>query len=157
HIVTHGEASSTISAYLKSSASVSENSLNYRRTYSSGEACITDVRLLDPHGIQCDNFRMGETIIVEFDIEFFRFFESIDFSLHIKRIDIGMRVLHIINQDCGFLFKNIPQGKRKFRIEIPNCLLYPASYQISIWAGTHGGNIGVDFLDDIVSFSVIQS
>src|SRR5262249_54432931 len=106
HIVTHGDASSTISAYLKSSASVSENSLNYRRTYSSGEACITDVRLLDPHGIQCDNFRMGETIVVEFDIEFFRFFESIDFSLHIKRIDIGMRVLHIINQDCGFLFKN---------------------------------------------------
>jgi lipopolysaccharide transport system ATP-binding protein len=156
-MVTHGDTVSTISSYLKSSASVSETSLHNRHIYSTGEACITDVRLLDAHGMPADIFRMGETIIVEFDVEFSRYFDSIDLTLWIKRMDIGMKILHMVNQDCGCLFEKIAPGKRRFRVEIPYCLLYPASYKISLWVGLNGGNIGLDFLEDILSFTMVQS
>jgi len=157
HMVTHSDVVSTISSYLKSSASVSETSLNNRQNYSTGEACITDVRLLDAHGIPSDIFRMGETIVVEFDIEFYRYFDSIDLTLWIKRMDIGMKILHMVNQDCGFLFEKIQPGKRRFRVEISHCLIYPASYKISLWVGLNGGNVGLDFLEDILSFTMVQS
>ena len=155
--VAHGDVGSIINSYLRSNISVNEVDTKRRKQNGTQEARIADARLLDTDGHPCNTFRMGETIVVEFDVEFYRFFDSIDFSLHVSRLDLGMTILHMINQDGGFLFERIPKGKPRFRVELPNCLLYPASYKFSIWVGTQGGRQQLDLLQDVLSFSMVQS
>jgi hypothetical protein len=66
-----------------------------------------------------------------------------------------MYVLHLESQDCGFVPESVAEGKRRFRVEIPNCLLYPASYQISLcaWAG----RATFDYVHDVLYFTMVQS
>ena len=154
-LVAHGEVQSTISAYLKSSSVTSDTDSKHWRRHGTGEAQITEVNLLDCDGNKCAIFRMGETIIIEFDVEFFQRMASVDFSVEFKRTDMGLHVLHLVNQDCGFYIGQSQKGKRRFRVEIPHCLLYPAQYQIilCIWApGT-----AVDYVEDVLEFTMIQS
>ena len=152
-----GDADSIISSYIKSNASVVEARIHDRKQNGSKGARIADACLLDTDGHPCDTFRMGETIVIEFDIEFYHFFESVDFALNITRMDLGMNILHMINQDGGFVFEDISKGKRKFRVELPNCLLYPGSYKFSIWVGSQGGRIGLDSIEHVLDFSMVQS
>lgn len=149
-----GEVATTVTSYIKSNTAVSQADTKHWRRHGTGEARITNVRLLDSAGDPCTTFSMGETLVVEFDAEFYRGFPSVNLSLEVKRTDMGIHVLHLESQDCGCRLEKIPEGKRSFRVQIPNCLLYPSHYQISlsIWgAGTF------DKVLDVLSFSVVQS
>ena len=66
-----------------------------------------------------------------------------------------MRVLHLQNDDTGSVFQQIPKGERRFRVEIPNCLLYPANYEIHLGVWSQDGVL--DYVEAISSFSMIQS
>ena len=154
-LVVHGDVQSTINAYLKSSAVTSETDSKPWRRHGTGEAQIIEAYLLDCNGSKRTMFSMGETIIIEFDVEFFRRLASVDFSVEIERIDMGLHVLHLINQDCGFFIKPSQKGKRRFRVEIPHCLLYPARYQIILCIWANGATF--DYVQDILEFTMVQS
>lgn len=156
-IVASGEVETIIDEYLKSAGSTNEEDINLRKIDSSAEAIFADIKLLDTKGTLRNNFRMGETIVVEFDVEFYKDFESVEFSLQIKRLDLGMKILHMINQDGGYEFHRIPKGKRRVRVEIPNCLLYPGSYNFTLWMGIRGRKDGLDILEDVLGFTMVQS
>lgn len=154
-IAEQGSVESTISSYLKASSSKSSKSGPIERS-GTGEARISNVCLLDSNGDPCDMFRMGQTIIAEFDVEFHRRFASIELSLQIKRASHGgLNVGHLLNQDSGFPLEDILPGKRSFRVEIPGCLLYPDLYCLSVCV-RHGGT-KLDELEDVFDFSMIQS
>jgi hypothetical protein len=53
------------------------------------------------------------------------------------------------------VIEDIAPGKRRFRVEIPNCLLYPASYQIMLCFWGPGATF--DYVADVLSFSMVQS
>jgi hypothetical protein len=98
---------------------------------------------------------MSETLFVEFDVEFYRDFRSVNFSLEIKRVDMGLHVVHLASRDCGLVVGPISPGRRRFGVEIPNCMLYPALYQISFRVWLPGAML--DRVTDAVSFSMVQS
>lgn len=152
-----GEVGLIIDSYIKSNTEIGKANLNLRKTHSTGEASITDVRLLDSQNKSVDVFQMGETVIVEFDVDFYRSFSTLDLTLEVKRLEMGINVLHLMNHDCGFSPENISAGKHTFRVELPQCMLYPNSYSVSIWVGTNGSNTGLDLILDAVNFSIIQS
>ena len=154
-VVKHDAAAPTISAYVKSISAVSRSDTTQWKRRGTGEARITEARLLDTAGNPCTTFSMGETLVVEFDAEFHRSFQSINCSMEIQRTDMGLRVLHMESQDCGFVIEDIAPGKRRFRVEIPNCLLYPASYQIMLCFWAPGATF--DYVADVLSFSMVQS
>ena len=68
---------------------------------------------------------------------------------------MGMRVLHLQNDDTGSVFQQIPKGEHRFRVEIPNCLLYPANYEMHLCVWSQAGVL--DYVEAISSFSMIQS
>ena len=103
----------------------------------------------------CDAFLMGETLVLEFDVEFSRAFPSANFTVEINRKEMGMRVLSLQSEDSGFAIHQVLPGRRRFRVEIPNCMLYPTSYEIMICLWEHGKTF--DYVDGIVEFSMIQS
>jgi homopolymeric O-antigen transport system ATP-binding protein len=162
-VTQRGNVGSVLSAYVKSLETSTVpgevNTRNMRRRMGTGEARITKARLLDSMGRNCTTFSMGETIVVEFDVEFYRNFPSVILDLEIKRLDMGMYVLHLLNDDCGFAVEQTSQGERRFRVEIPNCLLYPAFYEILLCVGIPGGTIHgdpLDFVEGILGFHMVQ-
>jgi hypothetical protein len=98
---------------------------------------------------------MGETIILEFDVDFYQSFPRANITLEVSRIEMAMRVLEIQNDDYGLAIENVSEGTRRFQVRIPNCLLYPTSYEMVLCVWTPGGII--DYLEDVARFSMVQS
>lgn len=154
-IAMHDAVEPTVAQYIKSTTAGAQSDTSRWTRHGTGEARITEARLLDTAGNPCATFPMGETLVVEFDAEFHRAFRSINCSMEISRIDMGLRVLHMESQDCGYVMEDMAPGKHRFRVEIPNCLLYPASYQIMLCLWGPGATF--DYVHDALSFSMVQS
>jgi lipopolysaccharide transport system ATP-binding protein len=154
-VAQRGEVGSIISAYVKSSSAVNQADISNWNREGTGEARITKAWLLDSSERECTTFSMGETIVLEFEVEFYRRFPSVNLSLEVKRAEMGMYVLHLESQDCGFVPERLSEGKRRFRVEMPNCLLYPASYQITLCAWSERATF--DYVPDVLSFTMVQS
>lgn len=156
-----GKISDVLGAYTKSlSAAGPAVTRSSRRTGAwkrTGDtvAYITKARLYDTTGRDCTSFSMGESIILEFDVKFYRSFPTVKLTLEINRIEMNMNVLHLQNDDCGLVVQSVSEGERRFRVEIPNCLLYPTSYEISVCVWTPGSIL--DYVEGVVSFSMVQS
>src|SRR5262249_16668373 len=129
-LALRGDIESVVSSYVKSNTLSSQAAITNLKRTGTGEARLISARLLDAAGNDCTTFSMGETIVLEFEVEFYRGFSSVDFTLEINRTEIGMRVLHLQNDDGGFAIDSVSEGVHRFRVEIPNCLLYPSSYEI---------------------------
>jgi lipopolysaccharide transport system ATP-binding protein len=146
-----------ISAYLKGTAQGNGGSGRIQERRPTNGARIVAARLLDGAGSPCDTFLMGETVVLEFDVDFERRFDELHIALEVKRVDTGIHILHMVNDDCGFQVTQPGPGRRRFRVRMPNCLLYPASYKFSIYLGAGGRGDRLDNVEDIVEFNMVQS
>ena len=156
-IVMIGDISSVISLYLKKNANGCAADPKQWKHIGNGDALITEATLLDSSGKVCNSYKLGETLIVEFGVEFYKFFACIDnIVLEVSKVDTGTNVLHLLSQDSGFCLENINPGKRRFRVQIPNCMLYPGTYQISIYIGD-GRPGGFDKVQNVLNFTIVQS
>jgi lipopolysaccharide transport system ATP-binding protein len=152
-----GDVNSTIKAYLNSFKNDSANDGAGWRRFGNGKARIKDIRLFSDSRNECSVFGMGETLIIEFDVDFFESFASVDLALEVKRSDIGITILHLVNQDCGYEIRHINKGRKTFRTIIPDFMLYPNSYTISIWVGTENSKVTLDYAIDAKDFSMTQT
>jgi lipopolysaccharide transport system ATP-binding protein len=156
-LMQEANARSVVEAYIKSQREqqVPAKALRRRAERAGADAQIVAVQLLDATGQECNTFMMGETLRLEFDIEFYRSLPSVNITIEINRSEMGMRVLQIQNDDSGFEVVDSRPGKRRFRMDIPNCMLYPTGYEVmmAIWSQTET----VDFVESVASFSMIQS
>jgi lipopolysaccharide transport system ATP-binding protein len=152
----YGAVDSVISAYVKSNSNSNSTTTPGDWTRNgNGKVHLTKVLLLDSAGNPSTAFAMGETIVVEFDLDFRQPFPSVSLALHVSRMDTQQSVLHFVNEDCGLSIENLSAGCHSFRVRVPNCMLYPSAYSISIWVGmTHQT---LDFVHDVANFSIFQS
>lgn len=154
-IVMRGDISSVISLYLKKNANAADP--NQWKHIGNGDALITEATLLDSSGKVCNSYKLGETLIVEFGVEFYKSFACIDnIALEVSKVETGTNVLHLLSQDSGFCLENITSGKRRFRVQIPNCMLFPGTYQVSIYIGD-GRSGGFDKVQNALNFIIVQS
>lgn len=161
HVTMRGDAKSVIEAYMKTSSGSArelrnrgdgENPIERK---GSGEARFVDAKLLDSNNESRSTFAMGESIFVEFEVEFARSFPWLHMSVDVKRSESGLPVLHLLNHDPGRFFEDLPKGTHRFTVEVPNCMLYPGSYSVSLFAAVPGNQL--DHVEDVVTFSMIQS
>jgi lipopolysaccharide transport system ATP-binding protein len=149
-----GDIKSTVDAYVKGrSGSGPANPAGLRRM-GTGDAKVLRARLLDSEGKDCAAFMMGDTITLECDVEFRSRIRSAHFTIEIKRKDMGMSVLSLQSDDSGFVVEP-RQGVRRFTVRIPNCMLYPTSYEVLICIWDLATTF--DYVDGIAEFSMIQS
>jgi lipopolysaccharide transport system ATP-binding protein len=158
--INNGEAKliddpkTTIGEYLKSSDLDKSNPNHWRRS-GKGDARVIDAQLFDVKQNACSSFLMGETLIVKFTIESYRYFKKLDVSVKISKENTGQGILHLLPQDRGMYLDSIEAGVRSYSVEIPNCSLYPGTYNITIYVASPE-NLQ-DHVKDILPFSVIQS
>ncbi len=153
-IVSRGEVKETVNAYGKSNTLMGDGTNRWLQ-HGGDYAAFTRINLLDRDGKPSSMFAMGDTIVVECDVEFRRPFPYLNMSVDIKRVESQLGVLHLLNRDSGFQPTGLKAGKYRFRVEIPNCLLYPGAYSITIWLQSPDGN---DIhVPDAVTFSMTPS
>jgi lipopolysaccharide transport system ATP-binding protein len=153
----HGDIQKVVKAYLKSiiPSDGLKNSDKWART-GSGEAFVSNAILLDKSGQPCNTFRMGDalTCVITIDIK-----ESVNcldnIHLGIRRADTGVNILHVMNQDCGLVWEDLVPGQRSLRVEIPDCLLYPGSYEIAFLISS--GNKQLDYIESALSFEMVEN
>ena len=155
-IVAQGRVNDIVATYMQSVGRASQNDASGWKHKGSGEASFMEARVLDATGAPRETFGMGESVVVEFDIEFSRSFSCPYLTVGIKRAETGLPVLSLLNHDSGLVFGDLPVGKHRFSVEIPNCLLYPGAYRVSFRMAVLPGTV-VDHVDDVLSFSMVPS
>ncbi|MEO8260459.1 MAG: ABC transporter ATP-binding protein [Acidobacteriota bacterium] len=150
-----GEIKTVVDSYIKGQSGPTEAGPSRRHKGTTSDARVTNARLTDARGDACDAFMMGETIVLEFDVEFFCNAPAVNFTIDFKRKDMGMHVLSLQSDDVGFAIDRVVPGTRRVRMEMPNCMLYPTSYEIRISVWEFGKTF--DYVDGICHFSMIQS
>ena len=150
-----GPVDDVLAAYIESVAGLHQNDPSHWRHQGTGEARFIDARLVDMRGETRATFGMGETLVVEFDVELARPLHSITMAVAINRADTGLPVLDLISTDSGASFTDVAAGKHRFSVEIPDCLLYPGSYSISLWVVMPGNTL--DHVQDVLAFSMAPS
>jgi lipopolysaccharide transport system ATP-binding protein len=153
-IAMHGGVDDAIAAYTKSVTGTSQGEARRWKDHGTGDGRIIDARLLDVAGQPQTTFRMGETLVVEFDVELARSFRGLDMSIHVKQAETGLEILHLLNHDGGFMFEQLPAGKHRFTVRIPDCLLYPGYYKISLWLV--GARVALDHVQDVLAFYMVD-
>jgi lipopolysaccharide transport system ATP-binding protein len=162
-IQERGDAKAVVAAYIKGQAARrqnggagngGENILGLTRK-GSGDARMLDAWLCDVNGEHRETFGIGETIVVQFEMAFSRSFPTLHMSVDIRRADSGLPVLHLLNHDTGTVFADLPPGRHAFSVEIPDCMLYPGSYMVSLFAAVSGNLL--DHVEDVLSFSMVHS
>ena len=154
-IVARGEVADTVAAYIQSVGVARQSDTSRWRHKGSGDARFVDARVRDATGEPRTAFAMGETIVLEFDMELARTFPSYHMSVDIKRAETGLPVLHLLNHDSGALFEDLQTGKHRFSVEVPECMLYPGSYVVSLFVAVPGNLM--DHVEDVLSFSMVHS
>ncbi|MET0167793.1 MAG: ABC transporter ATP-binding protein [Vicinamibacterales bacterium] len=162
-ILEQSDAKSIVASYLKGQAQRGSNrglgngaeDPSQLTRKGSGDARVLGASLCDESGQHRDTFGIGETIVVQFEMEFARSLPPLHMSVDIRRADSGLPVLHLLNHDTGTLFEDLPTGRHTFSVEIPNCMLYPGSYMVTLFAAVSGNLL--DHVEDVLSFSMVQS
>jgi lipopolysaccharide transport system ATP-binding protein len=154
-VVARGPVGETVSAYIQSVGGARQGDTSRWRHKGTGDARFLDARSLDTGGEPRATFGMGETLVVEFDMEFARTFPSLHMSVDIKRAETGLPILHLLNHDSGAAFEDLPVGKHRFAVEVPNCQLYPGSYVVSLFVSVPGKLL--DHVEDVLTFSMVHS
>lgn len=150
-----GDIGSVVNAYVKSTHNDSSQLLDPSQRRGTGEARITDLKIVDGQGEPSKLFSMGEPLAIEHDIEVYQPMPFIWCLLEVKRLNVDTRVIHMANEDCRLHVKKPELGVHKFRIELPDLRLYPGNYTItmSIWINY---TTPVDWLENVMEFSVTQ-
>jgi lipopolysaccharide transport system ATP-binding protein len=149
-----GPVSDIVGAYIQAVGNPGHNDAAGWRHKGSGDARFVSVNMVDASRQPRLAFGIGETLVFEFDMEFSRSFPSLHMSIDVKRADNALPVLHLLNHDSGALFENLPPGRHRFVVEVPNCMLYPGTYVVSLFAAVPG-NI-LDHVEDVTSFSMVH-
>jgi lipopolysaccharide transport system ATP-binding protein len=151
-LVDEGDVNGVLGRYLKEGSNLGKASSDEWSHEGSGEARIKNVVIKDKDGYDRDAFTMGDTIEVKLNIEFYEEVKSLpsDIAVFVSRGDTGMNVLHMTNTDAGFLTKGVTKGVHEYRVTIPDIMLYPGTYHVSVWV------CGFDFVRNVVAFQVIQ-
>jgi lipopolysaccharide transport system ATP-binding protein len=153
-VVMRGAVQDIIAAYMQSVSGPLQSDPSRWKHHSAGDGRIIDARMLDTNGEPRTTFGMGQTLAVEFDVEFSRSFPALIMSVHINRADTGLAVLDMYSTDSGVAFENLDVGKQRFTVELPNCLLYPGSYKVSLFVVVTG--TVVDYVEDVLTFTMVD-
>ncbi len=154
-VAARGEARRTVSAYLKSLETKGTSREGAWKRSGTGDARVVGVTLVDSDGHARETFSLGESIVVEFTVDFQQAVDHVRLALVVSRADTGLRVIDALSEDGGMVLDSVEKGRRTFSVELPNCLLYPGVYDVALWVGSR--RVRLDFVEGVLQFSLVQS
>ncbi len=152
-----GDIGPVVDAYIKSVDVVrTQNDTDMARRTGTGEARTKQVQLFGDDDEPCYTFSMGDDVIVEFEVEFYKRVPFAAFSMDLKQKNTGINLVHNSSlEDDNFQIADPKPGKYRFRTVIKNLLLYPDLYTISVH--TWNRTSIIDRFEDSLEFSIVQA
>ena len=110
------------------------------------------VSLFSSSGVACDAFAMGDAMTVELEV---------DISKHLRQAEVGFTLdnalgstIHVFVSTWEGLELDLAPGRHRFRATIPEVLVYPGIYTLSVWMKREGQPVD-DQVEHAVSFTVV--
>ena len=117
-------------------------------------ARITAMRLLNHAGLPCDTFSMGDTLVIELEVECLQRLTSPEIAFALQN-RMGMNLQLFVSTWEGW-DGPLEVGLHRFRIKIPKMAIYPGTYAFTPWVLRQGE--GADHqVDQPVVFTVMES
>jgi lipopolysaccharide transport system ATP-binding protein len=156
-IFFYGNVKKGISEYLNNLSDLlltSRNLSEFKGRIGTGEAKILNAQICWQERTDRGCPALGDTISISFEVEKMVDIASSELrsSVAIRTIS-GIRVLHVTNEDDGFVFLN--KTRSVVTVTFPELLLYPGIYTISLWVG-NSSYIDYDYVTECIGFEMIQ-
>lgn len=120
----------------------------------NGKARLLRAYLQDTQNNPSNLFSLGDSIVIEFDVEYYENSSNFTHSVQILSSD-GTSLYNI--WDIDFLTEKPSSAKRRrIRVQIDDISLYPDDYYVSLWIGDSGANT-VDHATNCLHFSIVQN
>jgi lipopolysaccharide transport system ATP-binding protein len=117
-------------------------------------ARIKAISLLNKAGLPCDAFSMGDTLIVDMEVECTQRLARPEVAFALQN-RMGMNVQLFVSTWEGW-DGPMEVGVHRFRIKIPNIAVYPGTYALTPWVTRHGESIDHQ-VDQAIIFTVMEA
>jgi lipopolysaccharide transport system ATP-binding protein len=133
-----GPAADGISRYVRSAATATSVDLTAvpERQGPREYGRLTGISLFDSAGMPCDHFAMGDPMIVELELECDRRLCPAEVGLLLSS-SFGVGIHHFVSAWEG-LELDLELGRHRFRVTVPQVLVYPGIYALSPWFKRQG-------------------
>jgi len=149
-IAFRGNTGDTIAAYYSGQEA---EMTGYRQRYGNRRAEFISWSMTGDDGLPRTEFRMGEAIMLLFNVRFNDKVVELDFGISI-RDHAGEPLTHILNHDERYGISGEKGQERQFSVRMPQVMLSPGKYAISV--GMEKFAEDMDVMEDAFSFSMIQ-
>jgi len=155
-LVFDGPSSAAIARYLQAAAVTPSVDLlaatNRQGPHEYGR--LSSLALFDAAGSPCDRFAMGEAMIVELEVECSR-------RLYPAEVGFGLAsslgaTIHLFVSAWEGLELDLEPGRHRFRVTVPQVLVFPGTYILSLYFKRQGRTID-DQVDAAMQITVVQA
>jgi len=154
-----GPTSRVVDNYLKADISAEDHIFfNNIKTNRVGNQKVKfrDVFLKKTNQVKTRVFSIGESIHIVFSLEFYKpNQQAVKTAIELKTVD-GIRLANMIDIDSGFQVEAGLLNPATFEVIMKDVRLYPGTYYLSLYAGDMSSSEGYDYLEDCVSFEIID-
>jgi lipopolysaccharide transport system ATP-binding protein len=115
---------------------------------------LTSISMFDAAGRPCDHFAMGDTMVVEFEIECHK-------RLYPSEMGFGLAntysvTIHYFVSAWEGLEIDLKPGRHRFRVTIPQVLVYPGTYVLTPYLKRQGYPVD-DQVDTAIQLTIVES
>ena len=123
----------------------------------NGKVRFTEVSLTNQNQTERNRiFSIGDELYISFTVRFNNPDQPlIRTSIELKTVD-GIKIANMIDQDSGFGVTVTGDGHSSYRVKLPDIRFYPGTYYLSLYAGDTSSTEIYDYLEDCISFEVID-
>ena len=123
----------------------------------NGKVRFTEVSLTNQNQTERSRiFSIGDELYISFTVRFNNPDQPlIRTSIELKTVD-GIKIANMIDQDSGFGVTVSGDGHSSYRVKLPDIRFYPGTYYLSLYAGDTSSTEIYDYLEDCISFEVID-
>jgi lipopolysaccharide transport system ATP-binding protein len=97
---------------------------------------ILSLSLLDGAGHPCDHFSMGDAMIIEIELECSQRICPAEVGVALENV-FAVTMHHFVSTWEG-LELDLEPGRHRFRVTVPQVLVYPGTYSLTPWVKRHG-------------------
>jgi lipopolysaccharide transport system ATP-binding protein len=115
-------------------------------------ARIQSIALFNKAGLPCDTFSMGDTMVVEMEVQCTHRLEVPEVAIALQN-SMGMNLQYFVSHWEGWPGP-MEVGLHRFRVEIPKIAVYPGTYALTPWV-LRPGNPVDNQVDQAIVFTVI--
>ena len=156
-LMDNGPSAQVVSRYLSDGEAARESVILDERVErkGSGLARFRAARLLDREGTSVKWCHVGDSLVIEFDLEVQPNAGQLSVAVELSTKD-GQKLANMVDRDSCYSFDPSKGTRQRIRVEMGDLRLYPDSYVIGFFVGTLNGAVCYDHVPVALGFEICE-